>query len=96
MMGDEPRLQDVVIFSCLSEDTGPALTFAIAFAGIVRGIEASGEENACVQELLEPAVAALSNPSATEEDLLAVARFFFGLIACGLEAGVSGTSAPGG
>ena len=94
--GDEPRLQDILIIGCLSEDTAGSLIFAMNFAQIVRGIEASGEENACVQELLEPAVAALSNPSATEEDLLAVARFFFGLIACGLESGVSGTSAPGG
>lgn len=94
--GDDPRLQDVFIFGCLSDDTGGALTFAMTFAAIVRQVEASGEENPCVQELLEPAVAALSNPSATEEDLLAVARFFFGLIACGLEAAASGTSAPGG
>ncbi len=93
---DEPRLQDIFIFGCLSEDTAGALFSAITFASIVRGIEASGEENACVLALLEPAVAALSNPSATEEDLLAVARFFYGLIACGLEAAGPGAGAPGG
>ena len=93
---DEPRLQDIFIFSCLSEDTAGALFSAVTFASIVRGIEASGEDNACVLALLEPAVAALSNPSATEEDLLAVARFFFGLIACGLEAAGPGAGAPGG
>ncbi len=94
--GDEPRLQDVVIFSCLSEDTGPALTFAIAFAGIVRQVAASGEENACFQALLEPAVAALSNPSATEEDTLAVFAFFFGLASCGLETTGPETGVEGG
>ena len=82
----EPRLQDIIILGCLSEDTAGALVFAMTFAQIVRQMEASGEENACVQELLEPAVAALSNPSPTEEDSLAVAAFFFGLVACGLEA----------
>ncbi len=81
----KPRLQDALIFSCLSEDTVPNLVLAMVFASIVRLVEASGEENACVQELLEPAIAALSNPAATEEDLLAVAAFFFGLISCGLE-----------
>lgn len=91
----EPRLQDIHIFGCLTEDTGGALTFAIAFAAIVRQVEASGEENACVQELLEPAVAALSNPAATEEDLLAVFAFFFGLIDCGLEATAPGNGAAG-
>ena len=91
---DEPRLQDVLILSCLSEYTGGPLTLAILFASIVRGIEASGEEDTCVQDLLEPAVAALSDPYATDEELLAVARFIFGLVACGLEAGVSGTNAP--
>ena len=92
----EPRLQDVIIFSCLSEDTGGALTFAIAFAAIVRQVEASGEENACVQELLEPAVAALSNPNPTEEEMLAVFGFFFGLISCGLEATAPEMGVPGG
>ena len=92
----EARLQHVIIFGCLSEDTGGALVTAITFASIVRGMEASGEENACVQELLEPAVAALSDPSATEEDLMAVARFFFGLIACGLDATSPGAAPPGG
>ena len=92
----EPRPQDVLIFGCLSGDTVPNLTFAMAFASIVRQVEASGEENACVQKLLEPAVAALSNPAATEEDLLAVAAFFFGLISCGLEAATPEPVAPGG
>ena len=46
-------------------------------------METSGEGNPCVQELLGPAVAALSNPNATKEDLLAVFAFFFGLGACG-------------
>lgn len=82
----EPRLQDIIIVGCLSEDTGGALTFAMMFAQFVRHMEASGEENACVQELLEPAVAALSNPAPTEQESLAVAAFFFGLVVCGLEA----------
>lgn len=90
---DEPRLQDVLIFGCLSEDTGGALTFAITFAAIVRQVDASGKENACVQELLQPAVAALSKPSPTEDDMLAVFAFFFGLIDCGLEATAPGTGA---
>ena len=92
----DPRAQDLVIFGCLSEDTGGALTFAITFAAIVRQIEASGEENICVQELLDPAVAALSNPSATEEDLLAVFAFLFGLVSCGFEGASPGTTSPGG
>ena len=94
--GDEPRLEDVLLLGCLSTDTAGTLTLAITFAAIVHQMEASGEPNACVLALLEPAVAALSNPSATEEDLLAVARFFFGLIACGLEAAGPGAGAPGG
>ena len=83
--GGDPRLEDVIILSCLSTDTAGALTFAITFASVVRQVEASGEENACVQELLEPAIAALSKPNPTEEELMAVFAFFFGLISCGLE-----------
>ena len=92
----EPRMQDIHIFGCLTEDTGGALTFAIAFAAIVRQVEASGEDNACVQELLEPAVAALSNPNPTEEEMLAVFGFFFGLISCGLESTAPEMGVPGG
>ncbi|MCZ0953184.1 MAG: hypothetical protein OXL37_15400 [Chloroflexota bacterium] len=92
--GDEPRLQDVFIFGCLADDTSGALTFAIAFAAIVRQVDASGEENTCVQELLEPAVAALSKPSPTEDDVLAVFALFFGLISCGLEVAPTGTAPP--
>jgi len=92
----EPRLQDILIFGCLSEDTGFALTFAMAFASIVRQIEASGEENACVQELLEPAVAALSNPNPTDEEMLAVFAFFFGLVDCGLDVAGPEMGVPGG
>ena len=94
--GDEPRLQDIIILGCLSSDTGGALTFAMTFAQIVRQMEASGEENACVQEVLEPAVAALSNPSPTEGESLAILAFFFGLVACGLEAVDVPPGAPGG
>ena len=68
----------------------------MTFAQIVRQMEASGEENACVQELLEPAVAALSNPSPTEQERLAVAAFFFGLVGCGLEAAEPPPGVPGG
>ena len=93
---DEPRLHDVIIFGCLSEDTGFSLTFAIAFAAIVRQVEASGEENPCVQELLEPAVAALSKPNPTEEDMLAVFAALFGLVACGLEMTDPPPGTPGG
>lgn len=93
---DEPRLHDVIIFGCLSVDTGGALTFAITFAAIVRQVEASGEENSCVQELLEPAVAALSKPNPTEEEMLAVFAFFFGLISCGLESTSPPTGSSGG
>ena len=92
----EPRLQDILIFGCLSEDTGFALTFAMAFASIVRQIEASGEENACVQELLEPAVAALSNPNPTDEEMLAVFAFFFGLASCEFEPAGPATGPQGG
>ncbi len=92
----EPRLQDIIILGCLSEDTAGALVFAMTFAQIVRQMEASGEENACVQELLEPAVAALSNPSPTEQERLAVAAFFFGLVGCGLEAAEPPPGVPGG
>lgn len=92
----EPRLQDVLILGCLSNDTAGSLTFAMAFAGIVRGVDPSSDQYACVQELLEPAVAALSNPSPTEDEMLAVFGFFFGLASCGLEAAASGASAPGG
>ena len=91
---DEPRLADVLILSCLSTDTAGALTFAIAFATIVHQVEASGEPNACVQALLEPAVAALSDPDATEEDLLAVFRLLFGLASCGLETTSPGAGTP--
>ncbi len=91
--GDEPRMQDILIFSCLSEDTGFALTFAIAFAAIVREADAIGEENACVQELLQSVVSVLSKPFPTEEDLSAV---LFGLIACGLEAAAPELGVPGG
>lgn len=94
--GEEPRLQDIHIFGCLSEDTGGYLTFAITFAAIVRQVEASGEANSCVQELLDPAVAALSNPNATEEELLAVFAFFFGLVGCGLDAAGPGGAPPSG
>ena len=93
-MDAEPRLEDVIILSCLSTDTGGALTFAITFAGIVRGMEASGEDNACVRALLEPAVKALSTPSPTEEETLAVARFFFGLVECGFESTSSAAGSP--
>jgi len=93
---DEPRLHDVIIFGCLSEDAGGALTFAIAFAAIVRQVEASGEENPCVQELLEPAIAALSKPNPTEEEMLAVFAFFFGLISCGLESAAPPPGTPEG
>ncbi len=81
----DPRLEDMTILACLSEDTGGALTFAITFAAFVRQVEASGEENPCVQELLEPAVEALSKPNPTEDELLAVFEFFFGLVSCGLD-----------
>ena len=94
--GDEPRLHDLIIFGCLSEDTGGSLTFAITFAAIVRQIEASGEENPCVQALLEPAIAALSKPNPTEEEMLAVFAFFFGLISCGFEATAPSPGTPEG
>ena len=90
----EPRLEDVIILSCLSTDTGGALTLAITFAGIVHAMEASGEDNACVRALLEPAVEALSTPSPTEEQTLAIARFFFGLADCGLEPTSPAPGAP--
>ncbi len=89
----EPRLQDIYIFGCLSEDTGFALTFAIAFAAIVREADAIGEENPCVQELLQLVVSVLSKPFPTEEDLSAT---LFGLIACGLEAAEPQLGVPGG
>ena len=92
----EPRLQDVLIFGCLSEDTAGSLTFAITFASVVRGVDQSSEQYACVQELLEPAIAALSKPFPTEDELLAVAAFFFGLISCGLESTDSANGAVGG
>ena len=92
---DEPRLEDVLIFSCLSDDTAPILTFALAFADALRQAD-PGEQYACVQKALQPAVAALSKPFPTEEDLIAVFASFFALASCGLEAGASGTSAPGG
>ena len=92
----EPRLQDVVILSCLSDDTATALVFAMALANIVRQVAASGEENPCIQELLEPAVAALSNPHATEEELWSVIALFFGLSVCGLEATSPSPGLPGG
>ncbi len=92
----EARLQDIFIFACLSDDTAGALTFAIAFAGIVRQVEASGEENPCVQALLEPAVEALSTPSPTEDQMLAVFAFFFGLASCGLESTGPPSGTPGG
>ncbi len=92
----EPRLEDIVIFSCLSTDTTGALTFAIAFAAVVRQVEASGQENPCVQELLEPAIAALSKPNPTEEELMAVFAFFFGLASCGLESTSSPSGSSGG
>lgn len=82
----EPRLEDVIILSCLSPDNAGALTFAMTFAGIVRAVEASGEDNACFQALLEPALEALSTPSPTEEQTLAIFGFFFGLLECGIEA----------
>lgn len=88
----EPRLEDLIILSCLSTDTGGSLIFAMAFASIVRAMEASGEDNACVRALLEPAVDALSTPSPSEEQTLAIARFFFGLADCGFE---TSTPAPG-
>ncbi len=89
----EPRLQDVLIFGCLSHDTAGALTFAIAFAAIVHEAYAIGEENACVQELLELFVSVLSKPFLTEEDLSAA---LFGLIACALEAAAPESGVPGG
>lgn len=89
----EPRLQDVLIFGCLSHDTAGALTFAIAFSAVVHEADAIGEENACVQELLELIVSILSKPFPTEEDLSAV---LFGLIACALEAAGPESSVPGG
>lgn len=89
----EPRLQDVLIFGCLSHDTAGALTFAIAFAAVVHEADAIGEENACVQELLELIVSVLSKPFPTEEDLSAV---LFGLIACALESAVPESGVPGG
>ena len=94
---DEPRLQDALIFGCLSDDTVPSLTHAMFFAGIVRGVDPISDQHACFQELLELAVAALSNPSSTEEETFwPVFGFMIGLAACGLEADASGTSAPGG
>ncbi len=95
----EPQQEEVLILDrlletgCLSEETAGALTFATAFASIVRGVEASGEETPCVQELLDLIFAALSKPSPTEEDLLAA---FLGLIACGLEAAAPEMGVPGG
>ena len=91
---DEPRLQDVLIFGCLSEDTVPALTFAMAFAGIVRGVDPSSDQYACVQELLGPAIAALSKPSPTEDEMLAVFGFFFGVASCGVDVVTPETDAP--
>ena len=92
----EPRYEDAFIFGCLSEDTTGSLVSALLFAETIRHLEPGSEEYACVQALLEPAVAALSNPYATEEELLAVARFIFGLISCGLEAANPTTGAAGG
>lgn len=89
----EPRRQDVLIFGCLSHDTGGALTFAIAFAAVVHEAEAIGEKNPCVQELLELVVSVLSKPFPTEADLSAA---LFGLIACVLEAAEPGTDGLGG
>ena len=80
----DPRLDDVILISCLSNDTGIALSFAIGFADIVRRVEASGKENTCIQELLEPAVAALSKHSPTGEEIWSVFALFFGLVSCGL------------
>lgn len=81
----EPRARDVIMLSCLSDDMATALAFAIAFGDIVRRVDASGEENPCVQELLRPAVAALSNPSPTDEERWSVIALFFGLESCGLK-----------
>lgn len=91
----EPRLQDVFIFSCLSEDTAPALIFATAFAGALHQAD-PGEQYACVQKALQPAVAALSKPSPTEEDIIAVFAAFFGLASCGLESTDLPSGAPEG
>ena len=94
-----PQPEDGLILSrlagsgCLADDTAPALIFAIAFAGIVRQADAIGDENVCVQELLELILAVLSKTSPTEEDLSAA---LFGLIACGLEAAAPEPVAPGG
>ena len=94
---DEPRLQDALIFGCLSDDTVSSLTHAMFFAGIVRGVDPISDQHACFQELLELAVAALSNPSSTEEETFwPVFGFMIDLAACGLEADASGTSTPGG
>lgn len=90
----EPRLEDVIIVNCLSTDTGGALTFAMTFASIVRAMEASGEDNACVRALLEPAVEALSTPHPSEEQMLAVAQFFFGLVDCAFESAAPAAGAP--
>ena len=93
---DGPRLQDALILGCLSNDNAGALTFAIAFAGLVRQVAATGEENSCFQELLEPALAALSKPSPTEQELLAVFAFFFGLESCGIAPTAPPSDASGG
>ncbi|MCY4557539.1 MAG: hypothetical protein OXF79_14395 [Chloroflexi bacterium] len=92
--GDEPRLEDVLIYSCLSDDTAPILTFALAFAGALRQAD-PGEQYACVQKALQPAVAALSKPFPTEEDLIAVFASFFALASCGLESTDTSSGAPG-
>lgn len=92
----EARLSDILIFGCLSNDSAFALSFAIAFAALVHHVAATGEENSCFQELLEPAVAALSKPSPTEEELLPVFAFFFGLESCGLASAEPPSDAPGG
>ena len=93
--GDEPRLEDVLIFSCLSDDSVPTLTFALAFAGALHQAD-PGEQYACVQKALQPAVAALSKPFPTEEDLIAVFASLFALGSCGLESTDPPSGAPEG
>ncbi len=90
----EARLQDVLILGCLSNDTAGSLVFAMAFAGIVRGVDPSSDQYACVQELLGPAIAALSNPSPTEDEMLAVFGFFFGVASCGVDVVTPETYSP--
>ena len=91
---DEPRLEDALIFGCLSDDTAPILTFALVFAGALRQAD-PGEQYACVQKALQPAVAALSKPFPTEEDLITVFASFFALASCGLESTDPPSGAPG-